>query len=195
VVKRCRDWKLTNISQWNLALPGPRIVYVQRRLTSGLDAVEGYTLASDDGPLEATYFISPSSSYPIASMTQTCKESRFVATKHYTLLFPASSTWFSFSADFLHLDFGRSPYVMDYDPRHFDRSIPQPPLTPANLKSSRYSCPAFDTRLATKVKNLAINNSSYMRAVPIRCIRGAALRGPTWWHRSWIASVEWKPLL
>jgi hypothetical protein len=27
--KRCRDWKLTDISQWILALPGPRIVYVR----------------------------------------------------------------------------------------------------------------------------------------------------------------------
>jgi hypothetical protein len=106
--------------------------------------------------------MSPSSSDPIASMTQTCTEYRLVATEHYTLLFPASSTWFSFSADFLYLDFGRSLHVMHYYPRHFNSSRPSSPHHPGNRKSSRYLCPKFNSQLAMKVKNLALDDAPYM---------------------------------
>ena len=79
--------------------------------------------------------------------------------KNYTLIFPASSTWFSFSIDFLYLDFGRSPHVLSYDPRTFTTSIPEPPEY-INLRIPQYLRPTFDEQLAKKVKNLAIANSS-----------------------------------
>lgn len=99
--------------------------------------------------------MSPSSSDPIASMTQTCAESRSVATDHYALLFPASSTWFSFSEDFLYLDFGISRHVLHYCNRHFDGSIPRR-FNPRN-PACQYRYPKFDKHLLRKVKNLAFD--------------------------------------
>lgn len=102
-----------------------------------------------------THFMSPSSDNPITSMTQTCRESRFVAMEEYFLLFPDSPLWFS-SADFLHIDFAGLPHALPYDYRHFipKMSINQPSRL---LCLIRYAQARFDEKLLAKVKNLAVN--------------------------------------
>ena len=164
-----QDWKYTDVSQWTLALPGPRIVHVQRRITSGQDAAEERKSATDDGDPVPTYFMSPSSSDPIVSMTRTCRESRFVATQQYSLLFPASATWFSFARDFLHLDFGLSPHVVPYGIQDFTNWIPHQPLWPGNptraparFKARRFLRPRFDEQLLARVRNVVVNDEIYI---------------------------------
>jgi hypothetical protein len=103
-----------------------------------------------------THFMSPSSDDPITSMTQTCRESRFVAMEEYFLLFPDSPLWFS-SADFLHIDFGGPLHALPYTHRHF---IPKMPINqPSRLLCLiRYAQARFDEKLLAKVKNLAVND-------------------------------------
>jgi hypothetical protein len=100
--------------------------------------------------------MSPSSNDPIASMTRTCRESRFVATEEYFLLFPDSSIWFS-SADFLHIDFGGPLHALPYTHRHF---VPNIPISqPSRLLCPiRYAQARFDEKLLGKVRNLAVND-------------------------------------
>jgi len=128
-------------------------------LTSGQDAEDEWEAAARMGRKapEPSYFMSPSSSDQIISLLRTCQESRSVAIKNYMLLFPASSTWFSFSIDFLYLDFGMSPHVKSYKPRTFTTSIPKPVYR--NPGISHYLRPTFDEQLAKKVKNIAIANT------------------------------------
>ena len=170
-----QDWKHTDFSQWTLILPGPRIIYVQRRLTFGLEPEKetkcetcGDGDDDDDWPVP-TYFMSPTSSEPIVWMTQTCRESRDVATTNYSLLFPESSTWFSSSADFLHLDFGRSLHGLPYSDNDFATWMAAAP--PSRHKPHRYPRPKVDDELLTKVRNLAINLAVFMSGCP----RGSGL--------------------
>lgn len=145
--------------QWSCLLPaGPRIIFVQRLLVSGQDVAEEWESWDSNGrphSLQPTYFISVASNH-IALLTQTCQESRALAMEKYSLLFPASSTWFAFSIDFLYLDFGRSPHTVSYLPRTFTSSKPDSADIAADPRFSRYLRPRFNEELASKVKNIAI---------------------------------------
>lgn len=96
------------------------------------------------------------------ALLQTCRESRSVTQDNYTLLFPTSSTWFSFTADFLYLDFGRwALHMLSYLPRDFTASIPEPDYVPHNSWRYRYPRPIFNEELAKKIKNLVLSPSFY----------------------------------
>lgn len=109
------------------------------------------------------YFMSPSSSNQIITLLRTCKESHSIVKKNYTLLFPpsarSSSTWFSFSVDFLYLDFGSWPHGLRYTARDFTSSIPDPSWYVHRPECTRYPRPKFNSELLKSVQNLAISIS------------------------------------
>ena len=147
---------------------------MERRLASGQDAEEEWESTSDNDPPSPNYFMSPSSSNQIITLLKTCKESHSIVKENYTLLFPVpstlfSSTWFSFSADFLYLDFGTGPHTLSYDPRHFTSSIPDPWYM-TGPKYSRYPRPKFNSELLKGVKNLAISMCSMTQLYANRII-------------------------
>lgn len=107
---------------------------------------------------EPTYFNSPTSSKEIITLLRTCTESRLIAKRFYTLLFPASSTWFSLSSDYLYLDFGQSPHTLQYHPRTFTSYLPEPDEVAQDPRLSRYKRPIFDEQLTQKVKNIALGD-------------------------------------
>jgi len=103
----------------------------------------------------ATYFSSPSSNGAITSLLRVCKESRVIIKKQYSQIFP--STWFSFSKDYLYLDWGRRHYGTVYEPCDFD-----PDRGVRGLFSHRYAHPkVFDAKLANEVRNLVVRHEQY----------------------------------
>jgi hypothetical protein len=92
-----------------------------------------------------------------------------VVTQQYSLLFPASATWFSFARDFLHLDFGLSPHVVPYGIQDFTTGLPPQPLWPGNptreparFKARRFLRPRFDQQLLARVRNVVVNDEIYI---------------------------------
>lgn len=85
--------KELRLQVWKSALPDPRIIYVQRLLTSGNDP----NLIWDQGhngmtPQEPTHFTSASPNDLLMPFFLACKESYSIVTKEYSIIFPASST-------------------------------------------------------------------------------------------------------
>lgn len=107
---------------------------------------------------EPSYFMSPKSSDQILSLVQTCQESRHLVQESYTLLFPVSSTWFSFEKDFLYLDFNKSPHILDVLPRSFTESLHDPQHMPNHLELARYLPKKYDEILIKRVKKLVLGD-------------------------------------
>lgn len=94
---------------WALTLPGPRTISFGRRLKSearrfsrefdmtGRDPARSPTTAQ-------TRFTSFAPEDMVSTLSKTCMDSRSFIMSRYALLFPASSTWFSFSTDILFVD-------------------------------------------------------------------------------------------
>lgn len=158
---------------WTHALPEPRIIYVERhaKLAEPSDSIQHQAQdVPEDHLPEPTYFKSASPNGSIPSLLRTCKESYAVVIRNYSVIFPSSSTWFSFSTDFLYLDWGLRCYdnIMTYNPDHFTTSSASGissgpfdlldlrgyglPLTPPSL----FAPPKISMDLAKKVKNLAV---------------------------------------
>lgn len=153
------------LPQWLEALPSPRIVHVQRLLNSGRDAEEEWysdTQYPENGeevvyePVHS-YFCSPAPTTRITTLVQTCHESRLTVKNEYALLFPKSSTWFSFERDTLYLDFGlASSHTKPFALRDLTLDLPDPPYIARCRSLARYVRPELNYKLCKKVKNLAI---------------------------------------
>jgi hypothetical protein len=134
---------------WTDALPGSRIIYVERHLFNKEKDEKGNDERKEETQ-EPTYFTSPSPNKSVTTLLDTCKESRAVVMKHYSRIFPYSSTWFSFAEDFLYLDWGWRYFSTPYSPAHFTPSYPQDPI------SRWYGHPVCDKKMASQVRNLVL---------------------------------------
>lgn len=146
--------KELRIHIWMSALPGPRIIYVQRFLTSG-DYPDISWQRGDDGvtPAEPSYFMSGSPDGLFIPLLLTCKDSHSVVTREYEIIFPASSTWFSFSTDFLYIDWGGYCYdpCLSYSPGHFTASYVR------HNEIGIWESPEISEDVAKKVKNVVLH--------------------------------------
>lgn len=98
----------------------------------------------------ATYFSPPSPNDSIISLLGVCNESNAVVKQHYSLIFPSSSTWISFSIDFLYLDWGNRYFSIPYSPEHFTYSWHEDYL------SDRYVHAEFNVDMTRQVKNIVV---------------------------------------
>jgi len=151
---RFRDLpKELRLQIWTHALPGPRIILVERHLFNiELDKAgeEVQHEAFDrSNRAEPTYFSSPSPNGSITTLLGTCEESHSLVKKNYSLIFPRSSTWISFEMDFLYLNWGTRYFRNHYEPEHFNASFPED-------WDDVLEHPEFDSSLAKKVKNLIV---------------------------------------
>jgi 2EXR family len=134
---------------WTDALPGPRIIYVERHL---FNKKKDETILTRGGPPEPTYFMSPSPNESIKSLLWACKESYEVVTKHYSRIFPFSQTWFCFPKDYLYVDWGSRFWSTEYFPEDFTRApAPEERFNPGNLTR-----PECDPEMVGKIENLVM---------------------------------------
>jgi len=138
------------IEIWKQALPGPRIIYIERLLRGALhpDWAWPQSYNHEDAPFPS-YFTSASPNNSIISLLEACQESSLVVRKHYSLILPESSVWFSFSKDFLYLG-RRWHYALSYAPRHFTPSFP------GDFAAGRYGYPEISEDIAGQIRNLVI---------------------------------------
>jgi len=111
---------------------------------------------------EPCYFTSTSPTGSIPSLVRVCKESRALVKKHYSIIFPGTQAWFSFSDDYLFINWGILAARRRLAPRipcYFDA-----PYGTSEFLSSAYGF--FDRNygetlqsMAKKVKNLIIHQS------------------------------------
>jgi len=135
---------------WIEALPGPRVVYVQRLFVSGETANEVWERGELDSP-EPTYWTSATPNESIVPMMYACKESHGVVASQYSQLFP--STWFSFTKDFLYLDWGYGYHSTNFSVENFTASWPE------DFLIDRFGQPVLCFDLVKKVKNLVVNKT------------------------------------
>jgi hypothetical protein len=149
--------KELRVQIWESALPGPRIIYVQRVLTSGdnHESVWGPARRNGTTPGEPSHFMSASPNDSLMPLFLACKESHSVITKEYSVIFPASSTWFSFSTDFLYLDWGmiHDDKGMGYSAENFTASYVD------EDELGIFKSPEIDENVAKRVRNLVVHDN------------------------------------
>lgn len=141
---------------WKLALPGPRIVQLQRHLKSG-ESVQDFQKTygrTGPGPIqpEPTHFVSPSPKGSILSLAHACQESYSIVAKRYSLIAP--STWFCFAIDFLYLDWGcRDLTTVSFQPQNFASTFPN--------DLGMFRKPEFDQSFLAQVRNIVVHGSGH----------------------------------
>jgi len=162
---------------WVQALPGPRIVYIERYLNSAENTSAEWS--QDDYPAP-THFASKTPNGDILSLLSACQgmfvlccvplsgkmmeytvefeggangdpESRVVVKQNYECILSKTNTWFDFEHDFLYVDWGWS-YNVKYRPGHFTPSCEWDP------EAEEYAPPFIAEDVARKVKNLVTNH-------------------------------------
>src|SRR4051794_2654959 len=104
---------------WEHALPGPRIILV-KRFIDFKEEEQDNSGEGHGGPPQTSVtsrsarFSSPSSSHSVVRMLGVCKELNEVVKRHYSIIFPLTSTWFDFNVDFLFIN-GGSAGAAEYD--------------------------------------------------------------------------------
>ena len=143
---------------WQDALPGPRIVYLQRHIKPGKAQDVRFEWPKNIIPRD-TYFASPTPNCQIISLLSTCQASRHAVRKNYALIVPGSSVWFSYSNDFLYLDWGNKRDAVFYSASHLTMSFSQqlPVCSECYVRNLQH--PKINEHLASRVQNLAINGS------------------------------------
>ncbi len=169
---------------WEHALPGPRIVYIQRCLAT---ITLSKTEPEDHFDIEQSYFpseessmfgfSSPSPSSSITSLLGTCAESRRVARMRYSTLYPyvnyehgnraacsdsfqvvdirVKPTWFDFERDWLYLDWG---HTNTNSPRLSQNYQPRDFLPKSRTHSPfQHSIPFADLRIS-EIRRLIVYN-------------------------------------
>jgi hypothetical protein len=136
---------------WTSALPGPRIIYVERHLFNKEKDEKNITPQPGDHP-EPTYFMSPSPNESITSLLWACKESYEVVTKHYSRIFPYSQTWFCFPKDYLYVDWGSGYWSTGYLPEDFTCT----PTREERFDLSTFGRPACSPEIVGQIKNLVM---------------------------------------
>lgn len=148
---------------WEYALPGPRIVYIERVYSSSNNAdeilhQEGRHRRSPPPLPTATHFSSLSPDSAVVSLLYACKESFEIVRKHYSQIFKCVGTgtgrkkavWVDFERDFLYLHFGQNCFSLPYYPAYF---LPRDKEISDHLGAA----PEIDPEVTRCVKNLVVS--------------------------------------
>lgn len=140
---------------WTHALPGPRIIHVERHfLDKEKDSNDPRPRPGD--PPNPTYFMSRSSNTSIKWLLRACKESYEVVTKHYSRIFSHSPTWFCYAKDYLYIDSGTWESAPWYFPNNF--ILPhEPVINPHHW--CQLGIPEYSPEVVRLVRNLILCSS------------------------------------